>query len=660
MIDLLDALKKSALGFTSFRPHQEDVCRAVISGQDALLVMPTGAGKSLCYQLPSQVLKGTTLIISPLIALMEDQVAKMQARGLKAERIHAGRDRSDSRQACFDYLEGKLEYLYIAPERLGVPNFPEMLARRKPILVAIDEAHCISHWGHDFRPDYRRLKERLALIRPCPILAVTATATKMVQEDIVKQLDLSKVRKFIHGFRRENIGIEVLELNVSAREEKVGELLEKPDRRPCIIYSPTRKASESLAESLKQKFSAEAYHAGLPTTERDRIQKAFSVGEIEVVVATIAFGMGIDKANVRTVIHTAMPASIEAYYQELGRAGRDGNLSRAILMCSYADRRTHEFFLERDYPEESVLSKVYSAVGEQWQPKDTLMAKVSLDDDVFERALEKLWVHEGVEVDFSENIRLGKPGWEQAYRAQRLHKINQMDQVTGYFRSRSCRMAYLVEHFGDTSDRACGLCDFCAPDQCLSKIYRAPTEAEKALVKNLLGAIKERNSLTVGQLHQAFANSLDRNDLEDLLESLSRAGIVRLVSDTFEKDGKLIAFKRIMLTHKGQGSLDELRLSTHTVQPSAKKRSNAKRKKVEAKTALEGVALDIFHRLRDWRLQEARKKNVPAFCILTDRVLRAIAIERPQTEGELMQISGMGPKLFEKHGEAILETLAEA
>src|SRR5215510_7458900 len=210
--DELGSLLSAAFGFSAFRPNQEAVCRAVIDGRDVLLVMPTGAGKSLCYQLPGIARGGTTLVISPLIALMEDQVAKLKERRLAVARIHSGRDRAASREACLDYLNGKLQFLFIAPERLRVAGFPEMLAKRKPSLIAIDEAHCISQWGHDFRPDYRMLGQYLPSLRPAVVIALTATATPIVQDDISQQLGLTQPARFIHGFRRGNIAIEVVEV----------------------------------------------------------------------------------------------------------------------------------------------------------------------------------------------------------------------------------------------------------------------------------------------------------------------------------------------------------------------------------------------------------------------------------------------------------------
>src|ERR1700722_18256004 len=267
----LSQLLQSVFGFSTFRPNQEAVCQAVTAGEDALLVMPTGSGKSLCYQLPGLARGGTTLVISPLIALMDDQVRKLKDLGLSAECIHSGRDRESSRQACVDYMKGNLQFLFIAPERLRVPGFPVMLAKRKPSLIAIDEAHCISQWGHDFRPDYRMLGQYLASFRPAPVLALTATATPLVQKDIAAQLGLSGIKQFIHGFRRENIGIEIVEALPSNRPQLALAVLREDVNRPAIIYTPTRKQAEALASAWSRDFRVAGYHAGLDAQRRRRV-----------------------------------------------------------------------------------------------------------------------------------------------------------------------------------------------------------------------------------------------------------------------------------------------------------------------------------------------------------------------------------------------------
>src|ERR1700691_3074613 len=499
--DALRELLESVFGFAQFRANQEEVCRAGIAGRDLLLVMPTGAGKSLCYQLPAIARGGTALVISPLISLMEDQAAKLAALGLRVARIHSGLDRAAARQACAEFLEGRLQFLFIAPERLRVPGFPEMLAKRKLALIAIDEAHCISQWGHDFRPDYRMLGQYLPGLRgegdAAPVLAMTATATPNVQADITAQLSLLKPALFIHGFRRDNLAIEVVELPVPERAGGIARLLANPDRRPAIVYATSRKQAERLAEELSHspsggtgsgRIAAAAYHAGLDAETRERVRTAFQAGELEVVVATIAFGMGIDKADIRTVIHAGLPAALEAYYQEIGRAGRDGAMSRTFLMHNYADQRTHDFFLNRDYPPVENLTQVFRGLSEEPRAVEELRAASRLGEEEFDKALEKLEIHGGARRDFGGNVTVGGMGWKKTYSMQAQYRAEQFAKVLRYTELNECRMSALVRHFGDVEDakQPCGVCDVCDPGGAVLRLFRWATAAELGLARRIV------------------------------------------------------------------------------------------------------------------------------------------------------------------------------
>ena len=664
----LTSLLKSTFGFSAFRANQEAVCRAATDGRDVLLVMPTGAGKSLCYQLPAIARGGTGLVVSPLIALMDDQAAKLTAAGLKVARIHSGLSREDSRQACRDYLDGKLQFLFIAPERMRVPGFPEMLARKKPSLIAIDEAHCISAWGHDFRPDYRMLGEYLPALRPAPIIALTATATPTVQKDIVTQLQLKQPALFIHGFRRDNLAIEVVELSKPQRTEFTVKFLGDATRRPAIVYAPSRKAAEELAGELGRRFPAAAYHAGLESGVRERVQREFQTGRLEVVVATIAFGMGIDKADVRTVVHYALPASVEAYYQEIGRAGRDGEASRTVLLYSFADRKMHDFFLERDYPVATDLKRVAAALTDEEQMPDLVRQRLKMDAETFDRAVEKLAAQGAAAISFEGNVRrLGNAAWQSGYEQQVEFRRSQIDRMMAFATTQQCRMGALIRHFGDTADahRPCGHCDFCAPGTTTAQTFAEPTAAEDRNLRAILRALVDSGgSKATGRLFTDLELTKERNDFEALLDGLARAGLISISQETFTNpEGKVIPYKKASLTHEGQ----EVELGTPlgvvlrgVAEAATKAKARIRKVVAGGGASLKGEAVELTAvqrsleaELRAWRKAEAAKTGKPAFIVFSDAALLALVVACPQMISELLTVSGFGKDKAERYGAEI-------
>jgi DNA topoisomerase-3 len=514
------------------------------------------------------------------------------------------------------------------------------------------------------------LGDRLPLLRPTPIIALTATATPIVQRDILKQLDVPEAEKHIHGFRRDNIYIELVEMRPGARKDACLELLSPADRRPAIVYAPTRKKAEELARTLMAHMPSAVYHAGIPSAKRDRVQSQFLSGKLEVIVATVAFGMGIDKADVRTVVHTAQPASIEGYYQEIGRAGRDGLPSRAVLYHSYADRRTHEWFLDRDYPDLSILRTVHRALGDTPVPRAVLDQDLRMDPDTIEKALEKLWIHGGAQIDPEDRVSRGHDAWEAPYKAQREHKQAQLDDVGRFAENASCHMLKLVRHFGDQADSGerCGHCASCRPDDSVALNERPATEAEQKVMSEMIDALRERDGQSKGRLHRVlFGDALDRKSFEVLVGSLVRAHFIHEQADSFENEGQTIQFRRLHLTEDGRrvrsSDVATLRVPAETVSSRSSGKSRSPRKprarngRQAALDALEAAEAPkaMVDALKRWRTGEAKRRRCPAFRILTDRALMGIAREAPRDEEGLLAVKGMGPTLVKKYGSEILE-----
>src|ERR1041384_6513348 len=358
------ASPRQHFGFEDFREGQREVIGSILEGKDAVVVMPTGSGKSLCYQLPALILDGAPLVVSPLIAVMKDQVDALLARGLPATFINSSISESEQHARIEALRRREHKLVYVAPERFRSGRFNSALQQIPISLFAVDEAHCISTWGHDFRPDYLRLRGVIRSLGTVQTLALTATATPYVRSDIIQQLGLAQPQTFVSGFDRPNLSIEVV--HTEKEKEKISRIRALAQRvgGSGIIYTSTRKAVEQVGMKLENAgLSVSTYHAGMPDSVRIKAQDNFMSGRTQMIVATNAFGMGIDKPDIRFVVHYQMPGSIEAYYQEIGRAGRDGLPSTCVLLFNYADKNTHDFFIEGSYPDISVIKQVYDSLA---------------------------------------------------------------------------------------------------------------------------------------------------------------------------------------------------------------------------------------------------------------------------------------------------------
>jgi len=627
----IDLALRERFGLSAFHPWQREAIEELLEGRQRVVVIaPTGGGKSLCYQLPAAILDGTSIVISPLIALMEDQVRALTQRGVAATYLASTLDSEEVKRREREIFEGRYQLVYIAPERLESPWLVDKLAALRPPLLAIDEAHCISQWGHDFRPSYLRLGEIIEHMQPPRVIACTATATPVVRQEIQERLGLGADRTavILRGFSRPNLHLAVVESDSSTERRKLmrsalRSALGGPEspQGGAIVYAATRRNTEKLADVLdKEGWRVAAYHAGLPAAVREDVNRRFADRSLDVVVATNAFGMGIDRPDIRTVVHAQAPGSVEAYYQEVGRAGRDGQPAHGLLLTSSGDlglrRRLIGFSGGRD-PGSAPDSE---HVQQQW--------RLFLD-------------------------------------------------LMRYVEAGSCRHDFILRYFGDERETlgGCGHCDVCErlEDRGEEGALRGASEEEALVVRKALAGVARnqgRAGLTAvsDMLHGTDNERLRRLGLTGLtthgllaahpkawvlalLRRLITAGLIDLTTSEFP-----IPY----LTALGVATMkDEEPVRVLVPAPDAGRAREAKKERPRSERELpDNVDPSLFESLRAVRLDIARAKGVPAYVVCHDRTLAEIAAYKPTSMEALADIHGMGPARIERYGEPFLATVS--
>ncbi len=690
---LQQALKKH-FGFDTFREGQEEVVASVTGGRDTVVIMPTGSGKSLCYQLPAMILPGISVVVSPLIALMKDQVDGLCEKGIPATTLNSSLEGAEFMARLRDLRTGKYKLVYISPERFRDERFWSHLGALPVDLLAIDEAHCISQWGHDFRPDYMRLGLAVDRLPGVRVMAMTATATPQVREDIVTHLGLGKAGRgepavFVHGFARPNLRLRVTK--ASSHDHKLERVTDLAARlKTGIVYCSTRGNVERVHELLKaRKISAAMYHAGLGDAARTAAQESFMSKEVPVVVATNAFGMGVDRDDLRFIAHWDVPGSVEAWYQEIGRAGRDGGDAECELLYNYADVRTQEFFLEGASPGRDVVLALWQAIkracvhGPSSRPiKEWTEAAKGVKNDMAIRTSFAVIERAGLirrEYDSSTREQTVDLVADAPLKAleeslatmdeKRRRDRAKLDAMLRLISSTKCRHRLILEYFGEAveSRGPCDACDNCQPGDATDR--RAPRdEHEWSVVQKVLSAVGRLDGrFGRGRIAQMLAGSraqevvkarLDTHRCHGMLKGVPETEIKRLI-DELERDGCISAdsgeYPVLSLTERGREA------AWRRVEPllawgdkSSGARSIARVVPGERPADLP-FPEELFHALRTWRNHIAKTQHLPPYLVLADKALQAIAAARPTTGDELSKVWGMGPSKLRSYGEELLD-----
>jgi len=667
------AALKEHFGFSKFLDGQEEVISEIVSGRDGLVVMPTGGGKSLCFQIPALCFPGVTLVISPLIALMKDQVDALQARGIAATLINSTLSWPEQKERLDGMKRGDFKLVYVAPERFRAESFLRALEGVEISLFAIDEAHCLSQWGHDFRPDYMRLGKALEKIGRPQCVALTATATPVVREDIMKVLGLREPFERVSGFSRPNLSLGITAVDKAAqKDERIKAVISA--HKTGIIYCATRKKVDLVSETLASwGVKCVSYHGGMGDAERVKAQEIFISKKVGIAVATNAFGMGIDRGDVRFVIHYEIPGSVEAYYQEAGRAGRDGEAAVCELLFNYADTRTQEFFIDGANPSAVVVRQIYQY----------LLNEADGNHEVF-RTLEDIAEHADVKNSMAvgsaltvlargrfierfdvkgkrmRGTRLLKPELlvrdmkldEEAMEKKDARDREKLKAMVEMCFSRTCRQQWILEYFGEANAQTCGNCDVCRDRS--AGDFRKPTPEEEMLVKKALAGVARMSRRGAegwegrfgkGRIIQMLSGSKSQEILNNRLDQLTTYGILA-DKNTGYLNGlfRSMAEEGLVITQTGDYPLMTLSEKGEAVMLGKGAFELRWPDEVAKPQGLEEKDFDpqLFTMLKDLRYKIAKKDGVPQYIVFSNKVLEALTKFMPSDVGQALAVPGIG------------------